>query len=160
MKFCASGPVSLLHTDTGLPRPAAVATRVPLGAVDVVPMVVGEPETCGPGSPVGAEVADWAHDYIDVFMICVHVSAARNRDGGECDATLASSAMTRPRERGGAPVRIRVGVTGHRTLGDPDPLATRESARRSIGFVRVCSSPDEQIPFTVISSLAEGADRP
>jgi len=63
------------------------------------------------------------------------------------------------RNQGRIPFRLRVGVTGHRRLTDEEALANQ--ARRALHRIRelVPSSPHTPVLFTVISPLAEGADR-
>lgn len=60
---------------------------------------------------------------------------------------------------GRLPVRVRIGVTGHRTLADP--LAVRSRVHEALAWInsQVVSTTDEVVHFTVVTSLAEGADR-
>jgi hypothetical protein len=61
--------------------------------------------------------------------------------------------------QGRIPFRLRIGVTGHRRLPDEEALA--EQVKRALQRIRqlVPSSPHTPVLFTVISPLAEGADR-
>jgi hypothetical protein len=54
---------------------------------------------------------------------------------------------------------VRIGVTGHRDLGDQDKLAA--AVRHELEKIRdrVPCTPTTQVRFVVLSSLAEGADR-
>ena len=62
-------------------------------------------------------------------------------------------------DQGRIPFRLRIGVTGHRRL--PDEGALAEQVRRALQRIRelLPSSPYTPVLFTVISPLAEGADR-
>lgn len=62
-------------------------------------------------------------------------------------------------DQGRIPFRLRIGVTGHRRLPDEEPLAgqVRQALQRISELVP--SSPHTPVLFTVISPLAEGADR-
>lgn len=62
-------------------------------------------------------------------------------------------------DQGRIPYRLRVGVTGHRRL--PDEEALTGQVRRALQRIRelLPSSPYTPVLFTVISPLAEGADR-
>jgi len=62
-------------------------------------------------------------------------------------------------DQGRIPFRLRIGVTGHRRLPDEEPLA--EQVKQALQRIRelVPSSPHTPVLFTVISPLAEGADR-
>ena len=77
-------------------------------------------------------------------------------------STVANMEPAQPSERPGSdgriPFTLRIGVTGHRDLADPDALRApiREAVRRLKEIVPV--SPEEVVPV-VISALAEGADR-
>jgi hypothetical protein len=58
-----------------------------------------------------------------------------------------------------SPIRLRIGVTGHRRLPNEEALALQ--VRRALERIREIislSSPDP-LAFTVVSPLAEGADR-
>ena len=57
------------------------------------------------------------------------------------------------------PLRIRIGVTGHRELSDPEAVVASATAvlRRIREDVADLLGPD--VTYTVVSSLAEGADR-
>ena len=78
--------------------------------------------------------------------------------------TSESPTMTEPatpadQHNGRIPFRLRVGVTGHRTLQDEDALAAR--VREALDRVRQLapSSPYTSLRIGVVSPLAEGADR-
>ncbi len=62
-------------------------------------------------------------------------------------------------ELGRVPFRLRVGVTGHRQLVDEDQLAV--AVQRALTEIRALLPPDEHtsVLLTVVSPLAEGADR-
>ena len=62
-------------------------------------------------------------------------------------------------EQGRIPFRLRIGVTGHRRLDDEEALAGQ--VRRALERVRdlLPTSPHTQVLLTVVSPLAEGADR-
>jgi hypothetical protein len=62
-------------------------------------------------------------------------------------------------EQGRIPFRLRIGVTGHRRLDDEEALAGQ--VRRVLDRIRelVPGSPYTPVLFTVVSPLAEGADR-
>jgi hypothetical protein len=62
-------------------------------------------------------------------------------------------------EQGRIPFRLRIGVTGHRRLDDEEALAgqVRRALERATELLR--ASPHTQVLFTVVSPLAEGADR-
>jgi len=57
------------------------------------------------------------------------------------------------------PCQVRVGVTGHRVLAHADRLA--EEVARALPLIQnmVCTSPATPVLLTVVSPLAEGADR-
>jgi len=57
------------------------------------------------------------------------------------------------------PFRLRIGVTGHRTLSDPDELVARvqQALQHARGLIRVSAA--TTVCFAAISPLAEGADR-
>lgn len=57
------------------------------------------------------------------------------------------------------PFRVRIGVTGHRRLDDEARIAAE--VRRVVPRIRelVPASPSTPVAFTVVSALAEGADR-
>ena len=67
----------------------------------------------------------------------------------------ASSADT----AGRVPFRLRIGVTGHRRLSEDPEL--RERVRRAVAHARDLVGPSErtEVLLTVVSPLAEGADR-
>ena len=62
-------------------------------------------------------------------------------------------------EFGTIPFRLRIGVTGHRTLHDEEHLTTR--LREALDRIRALLGPTRatHVVFTVVSPLAEGADR-
>ena len=62
-------------------------------------------------------------------------------------------------DEGRIPYRLRIGVTGHRRL--PDDGALAEQVRRALQRIRelLPSSPFTPVLFTIVSPLAEGADR-
>lgn len=62
-------------------------------------------------------------------------------------------------DKGRIPLRLRIGVTGHRQLDDEQALSAQ--VRRAIERIRQLapSSPHTPLLFTVVSPLAEGADR-
>jgi hypothetical protein len=62
-------------------------------------------------------------------------------------------------EQGRIPFRLRIGVTGHRRLDDAEALAGQ--VRRVLKRIRdlLPGSPYTPVLFTVVSPLAEGADR-
>ncbi len=63
-----------------------------------------------------------------------------------------------PAGEGRLPFVLRIGVTGHRTLADPDAL--RPAVRAAIrGLIERFLGPDADPALLVISALAEGADR-
>jgi hypothetical protein len=74
-------------------------------------------------------------------------SAARARDSGP------------GLDDGRLPIRVRIGVTGHRRLDDP--ARVREEVRRRLGQIAAHfpASDVTDVVFTVLSALAEGADR-
>lgn len=57
------------------------------------------------------------------------------------------------------PLRVRIGITGHREMSDPDAVVA--AAREVLRQVRedVATLLGTTVVFTVVSSLAEGADR-
>jgi hypothetical protein len=60
----------------------------------------------------------------------------------------------------GTPFRVRLGVTGHRTLHDPDSVTRRvEKVLDWIETTVLSTSPATPVAYTVVSALAEGADR-
>jgi hypothetical protein len=60
----------------------------------------------------------------------------------------------------GIPFRVRLGVTGHRTLRDPESVARRvEDVLGWIETTVLPVSPATPVAYTVVSALAEGADR-
>jgi hypothetical protein len=62
-------------------------------------------------------------------------------------------------ERGEIPFRLRIGVTGHRRLDDEEALAGQVGrVLERVGEI-LPASPYTQVLFTVVSPLAEGADR-
>ncbi len=67
--------------------------------------------------------------------------------------------LPRPVEQGRIPVVFRIGITGHRCLGDPQALvsAIREALRLLRERIPECAGPD--VVLVAVSSLAEGADR-
>jgi len=67
--------------------------------------------------------------------------------------------MTDFGEHGLIPVRVRIGVTGHRELPDQTALANR--VREALHWIHHHTGAPLGVPvhFTVVSSLAEGADR-
>lgn len=64
-----------------------------------------------------------------------------------------------PHEHDRTPYRLRIGVTGHRRLEDEEALA--QQVRRVLRRIRelVPEPPHAQVLLTVVSPLAEGADR-
>lgn len=60
---------------------------------------------------------------------------------------------------GRLPIRVRIGVTGHRRLTDPGRV--REEVRRRLGQIAAHfpASDVTDVVFSVLSALAEGADR-
>jgi hypothetical protein len=64
-----------------------------------------------------------------------------------------------PRGDGRIPFTFRIGVTGHRELGEPDDLRQpiREAIARLLTLVPV--APGAGLALVVVSALAEGADR-
>jgi hypothetical protein len=64
-----------------------------------------------------------------------------------------------PAGDGRIPFTLRIGVTGHRDLADPDAL--REPIREALGRLRklVPVAPGAGLALVVVSALAEGADR-
>ena len=64
-----------------------------------------------------------------------------------------------PRGDGRIPFTLRIGVTGHRDLADPDVLRAR--VREALGRLRdlVPVAPGAGLALVVVSALAEGADR-
>jgi len=69
----------------------------------------------------------------------------------QCDAM--------PGGRAAIPCQVRIGVTGHRVLAHADRLA--EEVTRALLLIQsmVCTSPATPVLLTVVSPLAEGADR-
>jgi hypothetical protein len=69
----------------------------------------------------------------------------------QCDAM--------PDGRAAIPCQVRIGVTGHRVLAHADRLA--EEVTRALLLIQrmVCTSPATPVLLTVVSPLAEGADR-
>jgi hypothetical protein len=60
----------------------------------------------------------------------------------------------------GPPFRVRVGVTGHRTLKDEASVACRVREVLDVIAAQVCrESVTTPVVYTVVSALAEGADR-
>lgn len=57
------------------------------------------------------------------------------------------------------PLRIRIGIIGHRELSDPDAVVA--SAKGVLALMRkdIASLVNTDVAYTVVSSLAEGADR-
>lgn len=73
--------------------------------------------------------------------------------------TLAQDAAAAGWAHGRIPFRLRVGVTGHRELADPERV--QEQVRIATARIRAVfgDAPSIPVAFTVISPLAEGADR-
>src|ERR1700722_11228466 len=73
------------------------------------------------------------------------------------------SVTARDKQRGHIPFRLRIGVTGHRNLTDSDEL--RKAVNDAIDLAiaesghSVGATPDTPVTLTVVSALAEGADR-
>jgi hypothetical protein len=65
-----------------------------------------------------------------------------------------------PAESPELPFRLRLGVTGHRTLADADSVARRAREVLDIVETRVLPHPaSTRVVFTLVTALAEGADR-
>ena len=63
-----------------------------------------------------------------------------------------------PEGEGRLPFALRIGVTGHRTLADPDALT--QAVRAAIrGLIERYLGPEADPALLVVSALAEGADR-
>ena len=79
----------------------------------------------------------------------------------ELEAWLVLESLRAPRSAPpGIPFRVRIGVTGHRMLRDPESVARRvEEALRWIENAVLSSSAATPVVYTVFSALAEGADR-
>lgn len=60
---------------------------------------------------------------------------------------------------GRIPFRLRIGAAGHRKIEDPDLVVARIQEALAIIRARVPASPATSVRFTVVSALAEGADR-
>jgi hypothetical protein len=70
------------------------------------------------------------------------------------------SLVAPPPDSPGIPFRVRVGVTGHRTLQDPESVRRRvEHVLAWIDTTVLAVSPLTPVVYTVFSGLAEGADR-
>ncbi len=78
---------------------------------------------------------------------------ASEADGGGEAAALAPSGLGR------VPFVLRIGVTGHRSLADPDAVAG--AVRDALRLIRskLAVRPGTEIVLVAVSALAEGADR-
>lgn len=78
--------------------------------------------------------------------------------GGDAAAEIRAAGPAAP-GLGRVPFALRIGVTGHRSLADPDAVAgaVREALRLVRG--RLAVRPGTQTVLVAVSALAEGADR-